>query len=254
MLSPGHQLSLQLQAAHATHGDCQWTVRVSRRARRLTVRVFHDGRVEIIAPLRTSARAVEQFVGRHREWIERKQLAAFTERPAQPFPPIALELAACSQRWRIAHAPDDARLRIDDLHAGLLYIRGRVSAAPAIERLLREWVMARARDVLPVILQAIADELGAQYTRVIVRCQRTRWGSCSRRGTISPNACAMFQRPKVVRYLMIHELAHLTHMNHSKRFWRLVANHVPDFRALDRELRAGWRNVPHWFDNGAKTS
>ena len=80
-----------------------------------------------------------------------------------------------------------------------------------------------------------------------IRCQRTRWGSCSRHGTISLNACLLFQAPQVLRYLMVHELSHLRHMNHSARFWDEVARHEPDWRALDRELLQGWRLVPAWM-------
>jgi predicted metal-dependent hydrolase len=56
----------------------------------------------------------------------------------------------------------------------------------------------------------------------------------------------MFQRPQVVRYLMIHELSHTVQMNHSRRFWQTVSRHCPDYRRLDRELLDGWRRVPSW--------
>ena len=80
-----------------------------------------------------------------------------------------------------------------------------------------------------------------------MRCQRTRWGSCSRRGTISLNVCLLFQRPEVLRYLMIHELAHLKHMNHSARFWLEVSRHEPEWKKLDHDLLQGWRRVPSWI-------
>jgi hypothetical protein len=83
--------------------------------------------------------------------------------------------------------------------------------------------------------------------RLQVRCQRSRWGSCSRRATISLNACLLFQRPEVLRYLMVHELSHLRHMNHSARFWAEVARHEPDWKALDRELLQSWVRVPSWI-------
>ena len=54
------------------------------------------------------------------------------------------------------------------------------------------------------------------------------------------------QRPAVVRYLLIHELVHTMHMNHSRRFWQRVARHCPDYESLDRELLDGWRRVPSW--------
>jgi len=81
---------------------------------------------------------------------------------------------------------------------------------------------------------------------VAIRCQRTRWGSCSTRGTVSLNCSLLFLPPEVVRYLFIHELAHTEHMNHSASFWRLVEKLEPEYRRLDRELLAGWRTVPAW--------
>ena len=62
--------------------------------------------------------------------------------------------------------------------------------------------------------------------------------------------CLMFQRPAVVRYLMIHELCHRRHMNHSDRFWQLVESFEPGWRALDSELLKGWRHVPVWVFPG----
>jgi predicted metal-dependent hydrolase len=108
------------------------------------------------------------------------------------------------------------------------------------------WLTALASRTLALQLDALANELGIDYSRMSVRRQRTRWGSCSTGGTISLNVCLMFQRPDVVRYLMIHELCHRRHMNHSKRFWGLVASFEPAWKPLDVELLQGWRNVPAW--------
>jgi hypothetical protein len=79
-----------------------------------------------------------------------------------------------------------------------------------------------------------------------VRRQRTRWGSCSRAGTISINACLMFQSPDVVRYLFVHELCHTRHLNHSRSFWRLVARYEPAYEAREAALSQAWRIVPAW--------
>jgi predicted metal-dependent hydrolase len=64
--------------------------------------------------------------------------------------------------------------------------------------------------------------MGTRFSRISIRRQRSRWGSCSVRGTISLNACLLFQRPEVVDYLIVHELTHVRHMNHSARFWQAV--------------------------------
>ncbi len=229
---------------HATDG---WSVRESQRARRLTVRVFHTGRVEIVVPSRTSQRAVERFLERHRTWIERKREEARRRAgPPVPFPPRQIELPACEETWRIHLAGGCGRARIGSPALGLLALGGDAGNGQAVRQALRRWLTERARQVLAPRLADCARELGFSYDRVLIRRQRTRWGSCSTRGTISLNCCLLFQRPPVVRYLMIHELVHTLHMNHSRRFWQRVARHCPDYHSLDRELLDGWRRVPEW--------
>jgi predicted metal-dependent hydrolase len=228
----------------ATEG---WSVRESQRARRLTVRVFHTGRVEVVVPFRTSARAVERFLERHRPWIERKREEARRRAgPPLPFPPPLIELPACAETWRVHLAGGAGRARLSSPGMGLLILAGGSAGGQSVRQALRRWLTDRARQVLGPALAECAGELGFSYDRVLIRRQRTRWGSCSTRGTISLNCCLLFQRPAVVRYLMIHELVHTQHMNHSRRFWHGVARHCPEYRSLDRELLDGWRRVPDW--------
>ena len=87
---------------------------------------------------------------------------------------------------------------------------------------------------------------GFGYDRATIRFQRTRWGSCSSRGTISLNARLMFLRPALVHLVIAHELCHTVHLNHGSGFRSLLESLVPDHRALHRELRDGWRSVPNW--------
>jgi predicted metal-dependent hydrolase len=115
---------------------------------------------------------------------------------------------------------------------------------------LQGWLKRAAGERLAPRLMRLADDLNYSVARVAIRCQRTRWGSCSTRGTVSLNCSLVFLRPEVVRYLFVHELAHTVHMNHSAAFWRLVERLEPEYRGLDRELLAGWRTVPAWvFEN-----
>ncbi len=67
-------------------------------------------------------------------------------------------------------------------------------------------------------------------SRITVRDQKTRWGSCSSTGTLSLNYRLMFAPPRVLDYVVIHELCHLTHMNHSREFWNLVASVMPEYK------------------------
>jgi len=224
-----------------------WVVRESHRARRLTVRVFHTGRVEVVVPSRTSPGAVERFVERHRTWIERKRQEARTRAvPPTPFPPAQIEVAASEKIWRVHLTGGSGPVRLAMLGDGLLSLGGKTTDLRAVRHKLRYWLTEHAAELLGPWLERCARELGLDYERVFIRRQRTRWGSCSTRGTISLNCCLLFQRPAVVRYLLIHELVHTQHMNHSRRFWQAVQRHCPDYRRLDRELLDGWRRVPSW--------
>jgi len=106
--------------------------------------------------------------------------------------------------------------------------------SPEVERDLR----GRATRELPARLLEIAAGHGLTVTRVSVRNQRWRWGSCSRKGHICLN-WRLVQMPDSVRdYVMIHELMHIKRMDHSPTFWKLVAQACPDFETARAWLRA----------------
>ena len=79
-----------------------------------------------------------------------------------------------------------------------------------------------------------------------LRKQKTRWGSCSSLGTISLNVKLLFVEPDLVRYILIHELCHVRHMNHSKRFWKLVSAYYAPYKEAHRRLKDAWRKMPRW--------
>ncbi len=219
-----------------------FVVRVSTRARRLTARVHVGGRVEIVVPEGVHPKAVRDFVHRFSPWIDRK--VADMQCAGEPADPVPKEI-----RFGLS----GERFTVDwqgSGRPGLCELPGRLELSAPTERearrLLQAWLKRAARERLTPRLLALAENLNYAVARVAIRCQRTRWGSCSTRGTVSLNCSLLFLRPEVVRYLFLHELAHTRHMNHSKRFWRLVETLEPEYRELDRELLAGWRTVPEW--------
>jgi predicted metal-dependent hydrolase len=198
--------------------------------------------VEIVVPVGVNARAVRDFVQRFTPWIDRKVAAmqCFAE-PAAAIP-RSIEFAYTGERFEVEW--EEAARRELMLDGARLRVR-----APDIEQArlkLREWLKLAAQERLAPALLQLARHLNYSIERVVIRCQRTRWGSCSTRGTVSLNCSLVFLAPDVVRYLFVHELAHTKHMNHSAGFWRLVETLEPDYRRLDRELLAGWRTVPLW--------
>jgi predicted metal-dependent hydrolase len=223
-----------------------WHVRISRRARRLSMRVFPGGRVEVVVPPGVGIPAIERFVSQHRDWAERRahEFALLVPDAGQRRP-ASVELALPGRRWEVDYQ-SGTRTSIAERGDGMLRVRTANGTDPQVSQALLRWLAGVATRELGARLDQTAGEIGIGYSRMHLRRQRTRWGSCSSAGTISLNVCLMFQSPAVVRYLMVHELCHRVHMNHSKRYWQLVESFEPHCRALDAELLKGWRHVPAW--------
>lgn len=240
--------SSQLQLFDARSAGDRWTVRVSGRARRLSVRVYPGGKVEVVVPPGASPAAVQKFVGTHRQWIHRRIEDLSTAATVDNSRPVSIELPAIGRHFAVEYQyAGQATARVRVAGDNMLVVSGPLHNERAIFAALRDWLGELAREQLGNELAKVAAAGNLHYARAQIRRQRTRWGSCSASGTISMNVCLLFQRPQVVRYLLVHELCHTKHMNHSKRFWAAVASVEPDYRALDRELLRGWQSVPGWM-------
>ena len=224
-----------------------WTVRTSRRARRLSVRVYPGGRVEIVVPPGASPGIVQRFIGEHRQWIDDRVRDFATRVHVDSSLPLALDLRAINRRYDIDYVECNARPRLIELTPQTLQMVGSSVEPRAIAQALRRRLLELAASELDAQLRTVAEQFGFQFARTQIRRQRTRWGSCSARGTISLNVCLLFLEPSVVRYLMIHELCHTRQMNHSPRFWALVEACEPDYLRLDRALTHSWQQVPWWM-------
>ena len=94
-----------------------------------------------------------------------------------------------------------------------------------------------AREYIPKRADYFAQRIGVSYERIRIAEQKTRWGSCSSRGTLSFNWKLMLAPPKVLDYVVVHELCHLIEMNHSPRFWNLVEEIIPDYKEYRKWLK-----------------
>ena len=191
---------------------------------------------------------MEAFVAANRDWIQ-KTLAAFAEEhPPEPFAlPQRVELPGVGLAFRVCYEPKRGSKSVRYRTSGnLLVLRGRTNDGSLCIAALKRWLASVAkREFLPM-LRALSKRTGEPFSRMHVRGQRTCWGSHSSNGTISLNYCLLFLQPEQVRYVMIHELCHARHMNHSRRYWALVARHEPGYRQLDDGLNSAWKQIPAW--------
>ena len=219
----------------------RYNIRRSRR-RRKTIRltVDRDG-VHIAAPARASDRKVRSIVRERADWIGRQQ-AALRDAPEQRF----------ADGETIAYLGRDVPMVFGQVQAKRITVRFdgsgfRVSVPidlPDTERdekvrlALIDWYRKRASEHLPAVVDRWWPQLGRAGTpKILIRNQRRRWGSCAADGTLRFNWRLMLVDPSLIDYIVVHELAHLTHLNHSPAFWELVCRTIPDAR--DRRKRLG---------------
>jgi predicted metal-dependent hydrolase len=206
-----------------------------RRARRYILRVQPDGSLRVTVPRGGSRREAEAFVRENRRWIEGERRRV----SVQHAPP------EWSDGTEIMFRGHLVTLTIDEARGVVRY--GNRSVPFDVSKPLRTLVENDLRDIarneLVPLLQELAARNGLNVSRVSIRNQRSRWGSCARRGHIALNF-RLVQMPEHVRdYVLVHELMHLRQQNHSRRFWRLVEAAYPAFRDAERWLRTEGRSL-----------
>jgi len=202
------------------------------RARRYVLRLRTDGSARVTVPRGGTVLEARKFAERNTRWLERA-LQRLAARPARP------------EEWRIGteiyFRGALVRIEPEGQGSGRVRFADEILKADGCEGNLRGiverhlWRLA-SRELPPRVFELAALHR-LTVNRVTVRNQRSRWGSCSRRGTISLN-WRIIQAPQFVcDYLILHELMHLRQMNHSARYWREVESVCPDYQMAERWLK-----------------
>lgn len=113
--------------------------------------------------------------------------------------------------------------------------------------LLKQWLRQKAWLYLPEHLAEVSKEHNLSFSDLSIRAQKSRWGSCNSHKKISLNAKLLFLPRHLVEYVIIHELCHTKHLNHSPKFWNLVEHHLPHYRKSEHEIKHEKHFIPEWF-------
>ena len=200
------------------------------RARRYLLRFRPDGAVQVTIPRSGTISEARSFATRNVAWLD-QQLKRLATGPKTPIAwKIGMEILFRGELIHIENNFDGSirlgaeRIKISDSSADL---------RPAIQTYLHQLA---ARE-LPPRVRELAAWHEIEISKISVRNQKSRWGSCSRQGTISLN-WRLIQAPGFVRdYIILHELAHRRQMNHLEKFWQEVARLYPDYLSAERWLK-----------------
>lgn len=219
---------------------------MSRRARRLQIKINPFGDVEVVLPQGMNDRHVPAFVIEHQDWIQKTQSRLLATQPAAESQslPEKIALLAGNRCWDIEYTLTPCRRSSLSESPGLLTLQA--ANEQTARHSLQRWLNRKAKNYLLPCLQQLSDETGLLFQRLSIRAQKTRWGSCSASGTISLNRALMFLETKLIRYLLLHELCHTQQMNHSPRYWALVKSLEPAYQEYEKDLRAAAQQIPLW--------
>lgn len=233
--SPSSSLTTQVKVGEIPVLWC----RSARRRKTLALKLDREGRVVAMTPVETPLSELERFVRAREQWII-QHLAQFGQQEA------ARQEARGNYIWLMGE-----RLDVECCVAGknaaeagskkiVIYSRQALDT-PGLERRLNKWLRQRAGDFLPERAAGLAETTGLQAGGIQVRHYSARWGSCRHDGSIQLNWKLIQTPPEVIDYVIIHELSHLAHFNHSPAFWRLVGQHCPKYKIHRRWLKENGR-------------
>ncbi|MFB3879817.1 MAG: M48 family metallopeptidase [Armatimonadota bacterium] len=230
-----------------------YTVRVSPRAKHARLLLsLRDGGLTVVIPRGFDRRQIPEMIQEKQAWIERARRRILEQRRRAGAEsgdglPALISLRAIGEQWRVEYRRDGDERRAPADNR-VLTVSGAIEDAEGCRQAVCRWLHRKARAHLVPRLLELSREHKLPVTRVTIRSQRTRWGSCTERRSISLNGKLLFLPPRLVEQVMVHELCHTVHHNHSKQFWGLVESLSPGCAELEAALRTAWSYVPTWFE------
>jgi predicted metal-dependent hydrolase len=232
--------------------------RVSKRASRISARIDTRG-IEVVLPVDCTQSEAIPLLQQHQRWFKKKW-SQLQQHQANRMQHTQLPLTiAVPLIQRDIHIKVEQGAIGYQLHCLLSdapdmpdcsYALGRHMEKDTVQSHILQWLNQLAEHLFEPILEAHAAQMGLVYTAFSTAFYRSRWGACTEKSAVSLNSALLFFDEDVVRYVVIHELAHLVHMNHSQVFWKLVRQFCPNYAMMKAKLRQGEAQLPPWlFDS-----
>lgn len=225
--------------------EIPYSIRFSKRARRLSIRVTPE-LVEAIAPIGYPGVKIDKFVSKKREWIYRKveDMAELEEKNLFSWPErfiTGAKIPFYGRNMRLRVVIEDINGVTVSYRHGFHVIKPSKAPESDVRAALEKWLTFRLKDDVRALISRYAPILNVAPGPVAVSALKTRWGSCGKNGSIRINWLLVMAPRPVLEYVVVHELCHLKHRNHSGEFWSLLSSCLSDYAGakawLDRNGR-----------------
>ncbi len=201
-----------------------------------------NGELLVRAPQRATKKQINEMVDQHIDWIAKKQAKArAAQRAYAPRQFIEGEKFPFLGEFYSLQLVKNDQPRLD-LNGDFQLAQSGLGQA---EQIFEQWYQGQARKVFKDRVEFYSSEYGFDYSKLRLSSARTRWGSCSSKGTLSLTWKLVMAPLKIVDYVVVHELSHLREHNHSSKFWAQVGAILPDYKTRRKWLKENGRSF-HW--------
>lgn len=205
----------------------------------ISITIKEDGAVIVRAPRWVSDRRIQLLVKEKEKWILEKYQELQERNQDKP-----IRRYTSGERYPLygqiyvleVHPKELTCIRIYTEKDHVI-LEGPVLERNSVKQLLREWYIRQAREIFARRVAYYANKLGVSYGKIRVKEQKTRWGSCSEKGNLNFNWKLLLAPPQILDYVVVHEVCHLKHMNHSADFWSCVKGLLPEYESQRTWLR-----------------
>lgn len=217
-----------------------------RRARYVKFRITSGRQLKITVPYRYNIKELPGILEEHREWIIR-QLDKIPSRSNTSLPK-EIDFKVVNEKWQLFYVKTNSRLKLIERPNKEIILLGDIADIKACQAVIMKWIKVQTKKYLTELLEKVSIEVGLPFEKLTIRSQSTLWGSCTSKKAISLNYKLIFLPELLAKHVIIHELCHTIYLNHSIKFWNLVAMYDPLWRQHRRELRHADHFIPSWIE------
>ncbi len=227
-------------------------LRYSRRARNVFLQITSEQKLEVVIPEKKRNINIAEVLEENRRWIEHiLAKARRRSRPIHTFTrPVEIHYRAIQQHWNVLYEPTHLAKRIQLFERveseRSLVLMGNTPDEALCQKHLMRWALKQAKAHLIPWLQTLSAFHGFTCNQISVRQQQTLWGSCTSQQNISLNYKLLFLPRELAQHVLLHELCHTRHMNHSARFWNLLEKLDPNYSQNKQQLKTADDYIPGW--------
>jgi len=220
-------------------GNSQITYKVRKTKRRTTEIVVDTSGIEILTSEQKSHNDIQNLVKKHSRWIFRKQLWANKQNDLKITFKNGTKLPYLGKNYLLKII--EAKNESVSLSQGKFLIKVKKNTTKRVQELFKNWLKQHAQSIIERKTGTNAKKLGVKFDKIIIKDHKERWGSISKNKTININLSILCAPPKIIDYVIIHELCHLKIPDHSPKYWNLLYKMMPNYETHKEWLSVNWK-------------